>query len=77
MVIARVAAVIPRLSLGIRPLMNGLGFRDEFGKRHGQRHGQFFGDIQAGIAQRTLQHSDVGKASCRAGVKRRRVGGSV
>ena len=57
---ASCAVAMSNLLLGIRPLLNGLGFSNEFGKRHSQRLGQFFDDVQAGIAQRSLQHSNVG-----------------
>ncbi len=54
------AAAMPNLPLGIRPLLNGLGFRDELGKRRAQRLGQCLGNVQAGIAQGSFQHSNVG-----------------
>ena len=58
---AACAAAMANLLLGIRPLLKSLGFGNELGKRHAQRLGQFLGDVQARIAQRSLQHSNVGR----------------
>jgi len=54
-----------KLFPGIRLLLDGFGFGDEFGQRHTQALGQLFRDVQSRIAQAAFQHANVGRMQVR------------